>query len=167
MWELKLLLFENTSHQKRILRLFPRVGYIVVPQMTLLWCFLITLSAIILSFCSLSFYKLFLIGLLLCFTKHMFFSLLKNAPLMCYQACGFSRLLNRWNHFHRIFNSASKKWLFPCVAQYLVLEGSMKWNSLITNLTSSWAKGASLQCDQADGFLKLFCKMTCCHRCCK
>ena len=107
------------------LRLFPRVGHIVVAQMAFLGCFLITLSAIILSFCSLSFFKLFPRGVLLCLTKHMFFSLLKNASFQCHQACGFSRLLMGWNLFHRTYKSASKKWLFPSVAQYLVLEGSM------------------------------------------
>ena len=159
---LKILVTKNAHW-----RLFPRVGPIVVAQMTLLWCFLITLSAIILSFCSFSFFKLFLRGLLLCFTKHMYFFSPKNVYLLCYQACDSSTLLKRWNLFHEICKSASRKWLLPSMAQYLVLQGSMRWKLSVTNLPSSWAERASRQCVQADGFLKLFCEMTRCHRCCK
>ena len=65
---LKLFVTKNA-----FVRLFSRVGHIVVTQITFLGCFLITLGAIHLSMCPLSFFKLFLRGLLLCLTKHMFF----------------------------------------------------------------------------------------------
>ena len=120
-----------------------------------------------LSFCSFSFFKLFLRGLLLCFTKHMYFFSPKNVYLLCYQACDSSTLLKRWNLFHEICKSASRKWLLPSMAQYLVLQGSTRWKLSVANLPSSWAERASRQCVQADGFLKLFCEMTRCHRCCK
>ena len=69
-WFLKT--FQN-SHFCALLRLFPRVGLFVVAQMNFLGCFLITLGTILLSFCSLSFFKLFKRGLSFYLIKHTFF----------------------------------------------------------------------------------------------
>ena len=73
MCEPKLLLFENICHQKRTFKAFLQSGIYCGRSDNPPVMLFITLCAILLPFCSFSFFKLFLSCLLLCWTKHTFF----------------------------------------------------------------------------------------------